>query len=226
MQLLNTDNIHRLYLWQIIITGTNFDGSAQDYSNSIANKLESLQSCSPQYDISTLDYPYRKTGFKVDFLLFCLQTAFGCPQGYRYIKILERQKYIENNVCTRVANCFCILERVILVIISRVPELCSNEGNKHQNNTWESAETVRHESTYIILFLTQHSESINDAKMRIFTHHPCVSLARCTFCWWRHIRLAMTSQWPDNCDTNTWQVISNSFDIDFIHSDIHGRLCR
>ena len=43
------------------------------------------------------------------------------------------------------------------------------------------------------------------------------------FCWWRHNRLAMMSQWPDNCDANTWQVISNSLDIDFIHCDIHGR---
>ena len=42
------------------------------------------------------------------------------------------------------------------------PELRSNEGNKHQNNTLVSAETVRHECTYIILFLTQHKESIND----------------------------------------------------------------
>ena len=38
--------------------------------------------------------------------------------------------------------------------------------------------------------------------------------------------LVMTSQWPDNCDANTWQVISNSLDIDFIHGDIHGRLCK
>ena len=60
----------------------------------------------------------------------------------------------------------------------------------------------------------------------IFTHHPRVSLARLTFCWWRHNRLAMTSQWPDNCDANTWQVISNSLNIDFIHGDIHGRSCK
>ena len=63
-------------------------------------------------------------------------------------------------------------------------------------------------------------------KTRIFTHHPRVSLARFTFCWWRHNRLAMTWQWPDNCDANTWQVISNSLDIDFIHGDIHGRSCK
>ena len=63
-------------------------------------------------------------------------------------------------------------------------------------------------------------------KTRIFTHHPRISLARFTFCWWRHNRLAMTSQWPDNCDANTWQVISNLLDIDFIHGDIHGRSCK
>ena len=39
------------------------------------------------------------------------------------------------------------------------PELQSNEGNKYQNNTRVSAEMVRHESTYIILFLTRHNES-------------------------------------------------------------------
>ena len=38
------------------------------------------------------------------------------------------------------------------------PELRSNEGNKHQNNTWVNAETIRHESAYIILFLTWHNE--------------------------------------------------------------------
>ena len=36
----------------------------------------------------------------------------------------------------------------------------------------------------------------------------------------------MTSQWPGNCDTNTWQVIFNSLDIDFIHGDFHGRSCK
>ena len=28
------------------------------------------------------------------------------------------------------------------------------------------------------------------------------------------------------CDAVTWQVISNSLDIDFIHGDIHGRSCK
>ena len=63
------------------------------------------------------------------------------------------------------------------------PELRNNEGNKHQHDTRGSAETVRHEGTYI---------------------------------FWRHNRLPMTSQRPDNCDAITWIMISNSLDIDFI----------
>ena len=35
---------------------------------------------------------------------------------------------------------------------------------KQQNNNQVSRETVRHDSTYIISFLTRHSESINDDK--------------------------------------------------------------
>ena len=104
------------------------------------------------------------------------------------------------------------------------PKLRSNEGNKH--HTRVSIETVRHESTYIILFLTRHNEPISDDKTLIFTHRPRVSLARFSFCWWRHHRLPMTSPWPDNCDVIPWIVIPNSLDIDFIHGDIHGRSCK
>ena len=46
-----------------------------------------------------------------------------------------------------------------------------------------------------------------------FTHRPCALLARFSFCWWRHNRLLLTSQWPDNCDAITWIVISNSFTV-------------
>ena len=57
------------------------------------------------------------------------------------------------------------------------PELRSNEGNKYQNNTGVSAETVRHESTYIILFPTRHNESINDYKNdELYTSSsPCLT---------------------------------------------------
>ena len=74
------------------------------------------------------------------------------------------------------------------------------------------------------------SHDITNPQMTIkttgFTHHPRVSLTRFSFCWCRHNRLLMTSQWPDNCDVITWMVISNSLDVDFIHGDIHGRLCK
>ena len=56
------------------------------------------------------------------------------------------------------------------------PELRSNEWNKHKNNTWVSAETIRYESTYIILFLKRHNESINDDKNDdIYTSSPCLT---------------------------------------------------
>ena len=63
-------------------------------------------------------------------------------------------------------------------------------------------------------------------KITIFSHRPHVSLARFSFCWWHHNRLLMTSQWPHNCDRIMWIVISNSLDINFIHGDIHSRLCK
>ena len=62
--------------------------------------------------------------------------------------------------------------------------------------------------------------------MKIFTHHPRVSLTRFSFCWWRQNRLLMMSQWPDNCDAITWIVISNLLDVDFINGDIHGSSCK
>ena len=56
------------------------------------------------------------------------------------------------------------------------PELWSNEGNKHQNNAQVSAETVRHESTYIILFVTWNNESVNDDRNDdLYTSSPCLT---------------------------------------------------
>ena len=47
---------------------------------------------------------------------------------------------------------------------------------KHQNNTRVSTETVRHESRYIILFLTWHKESINNNKSSdLYTSSPCLT---------------------------------------------------
>ena len=73
----------------------------------------------------------------------------------------------------------CAHERVILVLFH---ELRTNEGNKHKNNTRVSAQTVRHESTCIILFLARHNESIIDDKNN---DRSRVFLARFIFCWWR-----------------------------------------
>ena len=95
-----------------------------------------------------------------------------------------------------------------------------------KNNTRVSAETVRHESTYIILFLTRQNESINDDKNDdLYTLSPCPTLSGFV--------LVMTSQSIADDVTMTrqlwcvtWIVISNSLDIDFIHGDIHGRSCK
>ena len=107
------------------------------------------------------------------------------------------------------------------------PELRCKKGNKYHNNTGVSPEIVCHESTYIILFLTRQNGSINDNnKNTIFTHRLRVSLDRFSSCWWRHNRLVMTSQLLDNCDAITRIVRFISLDIDFIHSDIHGRSCK
>ena len=80
------------------------------------------------------------------------------------------------------------------------PELRSNEGNKHQNNTRVSTETVCHKSTHIILFVTRQNESINDDKTMIFTHHSRVSLSFRSAddviidCQWRHNDLTIVTQ--------------------------------
>ena len=56
------------------------------------------------------------------------------------------------------------------------PELRSNDGNKYQNNTRVSTETVYHESTYVILFLTRHNDYINDDKNDdLYTPSPCLT---------------------------------------------------
>ena len=63
-------------------------------------------------------------------------------------------------------------------------------------------------------------------KRMIFTHHPPVTHVWFSFCWWRHNQLLMMPQLAGNCDAIMWIVISNSLDIDFIHSDIHSRSCK
>ena len=124
---------------------------------------------------------------------------------------------IENNVSTRVTNCFSAHERVILVVISRVAK------KKHSTERRNKFLTRVHTLFYFLHDITNPKLTI---KTTIFTHHPRVSLARFSFCWWRHNQLLMTSQWPDNCDAISWILISNSLDIDFIHGDIHDRSCK
>ena len=76
---------------------------------------------------------------------------------------------IENNVFTRVTNCFRAHERFNFVFIR-------NSGNKHKNNTRVSAETVCDKSTYIILFFTQQNVSINDDKNDdLYASSPCLT---------------------------------------------------
>ena len=128
-------------------------------------------------------------------------------------------QYIWNDVCTRVANCLWAHE----VIWCLFPELCSSEGNKHQNNTRVVAQTVRHESTYIIAFLIWHNESINDDETTIFTRRPRISVTRFTFFWWRHNRSLMMSQCSNNCDANMWKAISHPLNINSTQGDIQGR---
>ena len=103
------------------------------------------------------------------------------------------------------------------------PELRSNEGNKYQNNTRMSTETICHESIYIILFLTRHNESINDYKNdELYTWSPC--LTGSVFV------LFLTSQSIADHVTMTrqitWIMISNWLDIDFIHGNIIGQSCE
>ena len=100
---------------------------------------------------------------------------------------------IENDLCTRVTNCFGAHERVIY---------------KYQNNTRVSAETVHHESTYIILFLTRHTESINDKNDDLSASPQC--LTRSVF------DLLMVSQFIDDDVTMTRQLWP-----DHVNSDIY-----
>ena len=126
-------------------------------------------------------------------------------------------KYIENNVCTQWRTVSALMRGLFWCLF---PEY------KHQNNTPVSTETVCHESTYIILFLTRHNKSKNDDKNNDLYTSSRVSLTQFSFCWWRHNRLLMTPQWPNNCGGITWIVISNSLDIDFIHGDLRGWSCK
>ena len=74
------------------------------------------------------------------------------------------------NVFQNIENNVYVLEWQTIYMLTRglfwclFPELRSNEGDKHRNNTRVSAQTVCHKTTYIILFLTRHNKPINDDK--------------------------------------------------------------
>ena len=88
------------------------------------------------------------------------------------------------------------------------PNLRSNEGHNHKNNTRMGAETVLDESTYIILFLTRHNGSIDDDQNDdLYISSPC--LTRSVFV------LLMTSQ--SIVDDAT---ITRQFWRDYVNNDI------
>ena len=64
------------------------------------------------------------------------------------------------------------------------PELVRNSGNKHQNNPLVSAETVRHSSAYIILYIVDTSLQWLRQNMiqRLYPQNtPCISPSRASY---------------------------------------------
>ena len=103
---------------------------------------------------------------------------------------------------------------------------CSRDGYfgiyyiNYQNNIRGSATTLRHESIYIILLFTRHTDPHLTKKTTLFPPRP------------DHI-LQMTSQSVADDVTIARKLrleyeknISSSLDIDFIHGDIHNRSWR
>ena len=149
---------------------------------------------------------------RLDFVL----TSQGNPISWQYDKCYEAWSCLYRGQC--------VYWRVLFWCLCA--ELRSNEGNKQQNNTPPSAYTVRHDNTYIILFLTRHIKPTYDDKRRSSHIDSASQLLLLRFvdhvliyCWWCHKAIT----WPDNCDASTWKVISDSLDIDFIHG---GRVRR
>ena len=101
----------------------------------------------------------------------------------------------------------------------------TREINTKITPEWAQKQFVTRVQT-LSYFLRDITNPWTTIKTTIFTHHHRVSLALLSLCRWRHNRLLMVSQWPDNCYAITWIVISNSLDIYFIHGDIHGRSCN
>ena len=105
------------------------------------------------------------------------------------------------------AHRLCVLEWRNSYVLTRglfwclFPELHSNEGIKHQNNTRVCAYTFRKESTSIISFLTRRNESITDDKSDDPHTSTRGSLARFTFCYSRHNDQTI-ELWRDHVDND------------------------
>ena len=102
--------------------------------------------------------------FKIPAIEFCFWNMFFTFEMNSHPCSTLVFHYIENNICTQVTNCSSADERVNLVYISWVA----------WNNNQVCTETVRYKSTYIILFLTWHNQSIHDDKNDdLCTLSPC-----------------------------------------------------
>ena len=84
----------------------------------------------------------------------------------RCVKIVVLSSFMDSFCCVRNKIMYVLLWRTVCAL-TRVlfwclfPELLRNSGNKHQNNPLVSAETVRHSSTYVILYVNHVLSSIN-----------------------------------------------------------------
>ena len=79
----------------------------------------------------------------------------------RCVKIVFLSPFMDSFCCVRNKIMYVLSWRTVSAL-TRVlfwclfPSLLRNSGNKHQNNPLLSAETVRHSSTYIILYAYAH----------------------------------------------------------------------
>ena len=92
-------------------------------------------------------------------------------------------------------DCLCAHERGLFWCL--FPEL--REINTKIYIEWASKTFFA--SMYTLFYLFHDTTNVlMTIKTTIFTHRPFFSPTRFMFWWWRHSRLLMTSQWPDNCN--------------------------
>ena len=115
------------------------------------------------------------------------------------------------------ANCWCAHERVILVFI------VYKKRNTKITLEWAHKQFVTrvHTLLYFLPDKTNPKMTLKRGSSHITPVSHSLALHSAddvTIDWrWRH---------NDHCDADTWQVISNPLDIDFIHGDIHGGRVR